>query len=56
MEVGDTYIKVAQQNSGPGKNNKEWLPIGGVYSRLGNFVNTTATGYSVIGWMRYHKN
>ena len=56
MEVGDTYIKVAQQNSGPGKNNKEWLPIGGVYSRSGNFVNTTAAGYSVIGWMRYHKN
>ncbi len=53
IEVGSTYIKVAQQNTGT-NTGIGYEPIGGVLPRSGNFItappNTPA--YAVQGWIR----
>ena len=56
MEVSDTYVKIAQQNSGTGsKQNPQWYPIGGELERSGNTIIYPDSKFEIQGWMRYHK-
>lgn len=56
IEVGTTYIKIAQQNTGTSTGGG-WEPIGASLSRTGNSIgspssSTASTAYTVQGWLR----
>ena len=56
MEVSDTYVKIAQQNSGTGSTqDPQWYPIGGELERSGNTIIYPDSKFEIQGWMRYHK-
>ena len=56
MEVSDTYVKIAQQNSGDGSaQNPQWYLIGGKLKRSGNTIIYPDSKFEIQGWMRYHK-
>ena len=52
IEVGSTYIKIAQQNTGT--NGGVWAPIGAQLTYNATTKEVTApSGYSIQGWLRY---
>ena len=56
MEVADSYIAIAQQNSGDGSSkNPAWYPIGGRITRNGNSL-VAPRGFEIQGWVRLPTN
>lgn len=56
MEVADSYIAIAQQNSGDGSSkNPAWYPIGGRITRNGNSL-VAPRGFEIQGWIRLPTN
>ena len=56
MEVTDSYVAIAQQNSGDGSDKKPaWYPIGGRLTRNGNSL-VAPRGFEVQGWVRLPTN
>lgn len=56
MEVADSYVSIAQQNSGDGSDKMPaWYPIGGRLTRNGNSL-VAPRGFEVQGWVRLPTN